>query len=388
MKDEIQILKGAGFSSVATKSDKPESSYEIGKLYFERGDFRVAIEKICDAATYFYQDKQFDSFLKCQNMLLRMYAEMEESEKIKGIKESLQDLVLNKNVELNAKTYYTLALCASYKNQHKMALEYLEKSLALALSSDNKEDICYAIHGLAIVYHFLGRYDDALKEIYNLQVFFQVMDLPELRLSSQVLNGHILLKMKKYEQALDVFWQCYDILKEQKNLYMYVSLLFAMGITYADSGEVDLGRMYLTLAKRSVDPADLRYLSRSIDERLKRLGAMEDSEYDIVFNSSTNTVMEKKKGKVDFKNQFILLDMLRLFLKNPGEVYTKEALVERVWKQEYDPAVHDNKIYVTIKRLRKMIEPDYDKPKYIYRAKNGYYLNKNARVLFDNHTSV
>lgn len=383
----VQNLKGRD-SWVEEKTNKPESTYEIGKLYFERGDFKVAIEKISKAASTFYSEKNFDEFMKCQNILLRMYAEMEDAEKIKTIKESLQDLVLNKNVELNSKTYYTLALCASYKGQHKVALEYLEKSLAIALSGDQKEDICYAIHGLAIVYHFLGRYEDALKEIYNLQVFFQVLDLPDLRLASQVLNGHILLKMGKYDQALDVFWQCYDVLKEQKNLYMYVSLLFAMGITYADSGEVDLGRMYLTLAKRAVDPASLRYLGRSIDERLKRLGAMEDSEYDIVFDSATNTVTEKKKGRVDFKNQFILLDMLRLFLKNPGEVYTKEALVERVWKQEYDPAVHDNKIYVTIKRLRKMIEPDYDKPRYIYRAKNGYYLNKNARVLFDSQLNV
>jgi DNA-binding winged helix-turn-helix (wHTH) protein len=56
-------------------------------------------------------------------------------------------------------------------------------------------------------------------------------------------------------------------------------------------------------------------------------------------------------------------------------------IVEKIWKQSYDPGVHDNKLYVTIKRLRKMIEPDFEKPKYIFRAKNGYYLNKNARVL-------
>ena len=77
------------------------------------------------------------------------------------------------------------------------------------------------------------------------------------------------------------------------------------------------------------------------------------------------------------------MDMLKLFLKHPGEVYSKEALVKAVWKQEYDPRVHDNKIYVTIKRLRQLIEPDFDKPKYIFRAKNGYYLNKNTRVLFE-----
>lgn len=371
---------------MTAKVAKIESVYEIGKLYFERGDFHLALERISQAAAEFYASKNFDYYLRSQNILLRIYAEMEESDKITATKESLQDLVLNKNVSLNAKTYFTLALCASYKGQHRTALDYLEKSLALALAADDKEDICYAIHGLAIVYQFLGRYEDALKEIYNMQVFFQVLDFPELRLSSQVLNGHILRKLGKYEQSLEVFWQCYDILKSQKNLYMYVSLLFAMGITYVDSGEVGLGRMYLGLAKRTVDPNNLRYLARSINERLQRIGDVETAEYDIVFDSKTNTVTEKRKGKVNFKNQFILLDMLRLFLKHPGEVYTKEALVEKVWKQAYDPSVHDNKIYVTIKRLRKMIEPDYDKPKYIYRTKNGYYLNRNARVLYNTTT--
>jgi DNA-binding response OmpR family regulator len=75
--------------------------------------------------------------------------------------------------------------------------------------------------------------------------------------------------------------------------------------------------------------------------------------------------------------------MLRLFMRHPGQVHSKEFLVKHVWKQEYDPTVHDNKIYVTIKRLRKLIEPDYDKPKYIFRAKNGYYLNKNTKILIE-----
>ena len=75
------------------------------------------------------------------------------------------------------------------------------------------------------------------------------------------------------------------------------------------------------------------------------------------------------------------MDLLKLFLRNPGQVFSKEALVREVWKQEYDPATHDNKVYVTIKRLRRLIEPDYDRPKYIFRSKNGYYLNKSTKVL-------
>lgn len=366
---------------MAQAKNPNDATMELGKLYYERCDFGVAIEKYKEAAAGFFEEKNYEQYLTCQNYLLRMYAEREEAENIRATKERLQDLVLKEGFELNAKTYYTLGICASYKGQNDVALDYFQKSLAIALATDNKKDICFAINGLAITYYALDRLSDALKEIYNLQVFFQVLSLRDLKLSSQMLNGHILRKMKKYDQALDIFWECYDLLRDEKNMYIYLSLLRSLGVTYKDAGEIDLARMYLKLARKSVDSGNLRYLTRNIDQALSELGESAKDDFDLVFDSVSNSVLEKKKGRIDFKNQFILLDMLRLFMKQPGTVYSKEHLVRHVWKQEYNPAVHDNKIYVTIKRLRKLIEPDYDKPRYIFRAKNGYYLNKNARIL-------
>jgi len=321
--------------------------------------------------------------LRSLNMLLRMYGELAEPEKINSIKEKLQDLVLNEGFELTSKTYYTLGVCTSYKGQHEVALDYFQKALSLALASDDKEDICCAISGIAITYYYMDRLTDALKEIYNLKVFFQVLKLPFLRLSNLMLNAHILRKLGRCEEALEIFWDCYETLRTEKNIFMYVSLLYGMGITYQDLGDVDLARMYLKLAKETADPRYMRILSPLIEQRLKDLGVRPQNEYDLIFNSKQNAVTERKRGKVEFKNQFILLDLLHLFMKNPGSTFSKEQLVEKIWKQEYDPAVHDNKIYVTIKRLRKMIEPDFDKPKYIFRAKNGYYLNKNTRILVE-----
>jgi DNA-binding winged helix-turn-helix (wHTH) protein len=186
--------------------------------------------------------------------------------------------------------------------------------------------------------------------------------------------------MKRYDEALELFWKSMESLKSQKNIHMYVSLLYAMGYTHLEAGDPDLARTYLTLAEQIVDPNNFVFLYRRIKEQLKRVSKPDAEAFDLVFENGSNSVIERKKGRIDFKNQFILLDMLKLFLKNPGEVYSKEALVKAVWKQDYDPSVHDNKIYVTIKRLRQLIEPDFDKPKYIYRAKNGYYLNRNAKV--------
>jgi tetratricopeptide (TPR) repeat protein len=360
-----------------------DSLYEIGKLYTDRCDFIQAHAYLKRAADGYLVKRDFKNYLKCVNGLLRTYAELEDHGAIDSLKEQLQTLVLKEKISLDARTYYSLGLCASFKGQTKTALEFLEKSLAVALADDDKENICYAINGIAIVYTTLNRFEDALKEIYNLQVFFQVLPLPELKLSSQIMNGHILREMGKYDQAIEIFQKCYEELREQKNLYMYICLLYAFGVTYLEAGNREMALLYLTLAKKTADPENMKYSYRKIEKRLAKLGGDEDVDYDLVFDSVNKQITEKKKGKVDFRNQFILLDLLRMFVKTPGEVYSKEAIVEKIWKQSYDPSVHDNKLYVTIKRLRKMIEPDFEKPKYIFRAKNGYYLNKSARVRID-----
>src|SRR5690606_4784441 len=135
----------------------PEALFELGRLYSERCDFSLAEEVLKQAENAFYQNKDFEKYLQVINRLLRIYAEMENYKAIDEYKEKLQNLVLKEKVRLDSRTYYTLGLCASYRNQHKVALEYLEKSLAQALANDEKENICYAINGIAIVYFQLKR---------------------------------------------------------------------------------------------------------------------------------------------------------------------------------------------------------------------------------------
>lgn len=362
-----------------------ERSFELGKLYCDRGEFTPAIAHLQDASKGYFAEKNFSHYLKCMNMLLRIYAEREQFEEINITKEKLQDLVLKEGFELNSKTYYTLAVCASYKSQLETAMDYLQKALAIALAADDKEDICRAIFGLAMVYSAptVARYSDALKEIYNLQVFFQVYSMPDLQASSLFLNADILKQMKKYDESIEIYWKAYDIVKETRNIVMSNYIMGGLADVYYEIGDKDMARTYITLAQKSVDGENQRRLARMVKNLVEKIGGESQTNFDLIFDESNHAVIEKKLGRIDFKNQFILLDLLRLFVQNQGHIYTKEYLVENVWKQPYDPAIHDNKIYVTIKRLRKLIEPDYEKPKYIFRAKNGYYMNKAARVSFE-----
>lgn len=370
------------------KTEGTVSIFEIGKLYADRGDFFVAIEKLTGASVQYRQEKNFTDYLKSQNLLLRLYAETEQFEKIQTIKEELQDLVLKEGLELSSRIYYTLAICANFKGQSDVAAEYFQKSLALALSKNNKEDMCYAIYGMAGIFREQGKLQEALREIYNLQIFLEVLSIPEVKASTAILNGIILIELGKYEQAFDVLWQAYDIVRTHKTMAMHIYLLIHLGSAYWKAGQKELAKVYLKLAHKAVDPKNMISLAKLVEQKLADVGEESGEAYDLVFDVDNHAVVEKRLGKIDFKNQFILLDLLKVFVQNQGRVYSKEYLVENVWKQQYDPAVHDNKIYVTIKRLRKLIEPDYEKPKYIFRAKNGYYMNREAKVSMEDKGGV
>ncbi|MEK6629088.1 MAG: winged helix-turn-helix domain-containing protein, partial [Bdellovibrionota bacterium] len=276
--------------------------------------------------------------------------------------------------------YYVLGLCSSLKSQADNAVEYLRKALELGMKANNQEDMCYAILGLSICYRQQKRYDEALKEIYNLNIFLEVLSSVELKVAAANSNAQILMDLKKYEQALDILWVAYEGIKQTKQLHAAISIFINIGVCLFETGQKDSAKIYFNLAHKSLDPKSDRRSLNVIEKYLNTLNSNMTSELDIIFDLDNHAIVERSLGKIDFKNQFILLDLLKLFIANQGQIFSKEYLVEHVWKQNYDPSVHDNKIYVTIKRLRKMIEPDYDKPKYIFRAKNGYYLNKSTKV--------
>lgn len=368
-------------------SFQSERLLEIGKLYCDRGDYGLALPNLQQAAAALLEEKNFETYLKCLQHILRIFAERGELDQITQIKEHLHDLVIREGIELSSKMYYVLGLCSSLRQQPENAIEYLKKALELGLKANHQEDMCYAILGLSICYRQQGKYEEALKEIYNLNIFMQVLNNLELKISAANSNARILMDMKKYEQALNVLWIAYEEIKHSKQLYTALGILINIGICLFETGQKDAAKIYFSLAYKSIDPVNNKAYATVTERYLKILNANTNSELDIVFDLENHAIIEKSLGKIDFKNQFILLDLLKLFISNQGQIFSKEYLVEHVWKQNYDPDVHDNKIYVTIKRLRKMIEPDYDKPKYIFRAKNGYYLNKGAKVEISESTA-
>ena len=77
-------------------------TFELGKLYSDRGEFTAAVEQLKNASMEFFAKKQFSEFMKCQNLLLRIYAEQEKYEEINSTKEILQDLTQKRFIRLRS----------------------------------------------------------------------------------------------------------------------------------------------------------------------------------------------------------------------------------------------------------------------------------------------
>ncbi|MBY0384641.1 hypothetical protein K2X05_05730, partial [bacterium] len=276
---------------------------EVGRLYYERGDVLRAIAILEAEAARLLSLEHDEQFLEVVHLLFRSYAERLDFEKIEFYKKLLLERVGKEGILVTGKTYYILALCASYKNEHDLAIEYCQKSITLSLAQDSKESVCYAILGLSISYYSLDRLEDALKEIYNLQVFMNVMSLPEIRISIHLLKAHICRKLKRYEEALEIMWDGYALLKEQKNFHISLSLLYGMALTYKEAGQINEARNYIRLVQQSMDKNNLCRLSNSVEVLAKEIGASDEPRSDIVFNSADHSVFEKNKGRIDFNNQ-------------------------------------------------------------------------------------
>jgi tetratricopeptide (TPR) repeat protein len=360
--------------------------YEISKLYCDRGDYDLALPNLIEAANLFLIDKDHEQYLKCIQNILRIYAEREDFDQLSALKEKLHDTVIRENIQLNSRVYYVFGIAAVYKGQIETALEYFKIALENALKADVKEDICYAILGISICYRRQQKFEEALKEIYNLNIFLQFIANTDLISSVLSANASVHFEMKKYDQALELFWQAYEQTKKSKQVSTTNIIIANIGACLFELGQRDAAKVYFDLASKAIDSTNGKRVYQVISEYSKYYNSEKKKDFDLAFNFENHLLTEKQIGKVDFKNQFILLDLLRLFISKQGEVFSKEYLVEHIWKQNYDPETHDNKIYVTIKRLRKMIEPDYDRPKYIFRSKNGYFLNKSIKV--DNQISI
>ena len=401
---------------------------EVRIQLFEAKDFPALIKCYNMLIQALYEGCRFDE-LKAIEREFQDFCE--KYEKTKSVKHlyitawytTLLRAITFKNYSPQEESEYRLRVESLLKEALTKALEKqsesVEKGDRLNLFRA-KLDVMLCLQGYTYYYFSVGEFDkceDELKQVkvlldyyYSLrdsikeeqsktdnvqeQAFFRELlknfeeeeeFIKRVELSVLWWRALLLFQSQKIKESKKVLWDCYEKAHETKNLWFVSYVLLQMSESHIKLNEFDQAAVFLNLAEKKVDAESFQVLNKRIQlikEDLENLSKETQlTGYDIIFNKEDYSIVEKQKGCVNFKSQFILWEILNLLVLHPGTAYSKKQLVELIWKQEYMPLVHDNKVYVTIKRLRELVEPDSDRPKYISRNKEGYYLVKKTQVL-------
>jgi len=75
--------------------------------------------------------------------------------------------------------------------------------------------------------------------------------------------------------------------------------------------------------------------------------------YDFVWNRVNGELLIGRE-KLDLQDKPLIEELLYFLVCHPNESYTKEQLIGFVWRETYNPLVHDSRIYTSVKRIRQM----------------------------------
>lgn len=315
-------------------------------------------------------------YLSSQLLLVRALAELERAHEIPSLISETQSVLSEDDASMTAKCYYTKAVCESYSGRNEKAFLYCEKALQIATDNQDYKNLLYAMSGLVICNMALQKYEEALVLLEKMNLIFKTTPVLEIKVTAAINKVKILSHLHKFAEAQAALLEAIELVRNQKSLLNHILLTTAQGELLAERGDYDLAKQHFTMASRLCDPQELPYRSKLIKNEIQKLPST-TADVDLKINLQSHSVFERSRGEISFKNQFILFDLLKALNEKRGACLNKEDIVQKIWNESYDPRTHDNKIYVTIKRLRHLIEPSPDKPKYVFRSKDGYYLTNN-----------
>ncbi|SHK56820.1 response regulator transcription factor [Paramaledivibacter caminithermalis] len=128
-----------------------------------------------------------------------------------------------------------------------------------------------------------------------------------------------------------------------------------------------------------IKPFSIIEIISRVEAHLRRYMKYSTNEF---INTLSNGELILNLENYEFKKKGIVIEllpkefnMLVLFMKNIGRVFTKKQLYEAVWEEEY--LGDDNTIMVHISNLREKIEDNPRKPKYLKTIRGvGYRMVK------------
>ena len=370
-----------------------EGFYRLGKVYYDKADLKSAEEFFLKSLDLSVYPKDAFAIFKAYGFLIRIYSErLMENEAADYINKA-DEIIERYSREagsLNAEYFYNVGMVNTYKGNFESALDNFKLSYQKAQTENEPELISKALYAISTASYHLNRHNEALSHLAQLKQLLEILKKGYLKGSMHILYGNIYKDLGKYEQATENFNLAITLLQQKNCWNLYGYILLGKGIVLKKKGEFNQAMTFFNLALNTVSKSDYKRLNELLHSQVEDVN---DSSIDLYLDRHNRIIHEKSIGTIDFKHRFVLLEILFLLAKNPGSHFNKEDLAKSIWKDEYNPLIHDKLIYTSISRLRKLIEPKGGSRKYIIRGKDGYMFNPRVNARFhkendSNHSKV
>ena len=408
--------------------------FEMGESLFKQGDFNGSILYLKRAKNRFMKEMNFSRYLDCYDMLFHAFFEQCREDELEDMKiefEAICKKYNKKDIKTLSVIIFSSIDTRSWIEISKNLKEILHQVLKKEAENRRKNnriqefearlEILFCLYTYVSYYYQTNQVYKCQKELKNVNIiledYYHLEDqireeksrtdnaqdqktlqellwayhkasffVKEVEIRIKYMEALMEENCRKKEQLL------LEILKKSKTVrngssdYLMGYIYTYLSQNYMELKDLDQAATFLKLAGKYTDFNNFKrlgqhiYLVRKELENLRNQSKLK-KDYDIIFDRKHRSIVEKQKGCISFKNQHILWDIMDLLVSRPGVAFSKQKLVEKIWQQDYMPLVHDNKIYVTLKRLRELVEQNSQQPVYIRRNKEGYHLNEGARIL-------
>lgn len=367
-----------------------ESHYKMGKIYYDKSDLENAKQHFDKALSLCFETGDFFFEFKTLGFLIRIASEMldqELSESYIRRSELIVDRAMSELGSLNSEVFYNAGVAKTYRGNFAEAFQNFEMAIQSSRSENEPDILAKSYYALASGNFQMKNLEKSLEYLGQLSEILKILGKTYLKGTLNLLYGNIYSELGDYDKALNFYSGANNHFMNKACWNLYGYILLGRGTIFKKMGKYNKSLWYFQMALDAINPGAFRRLDKLVNSEISDVN---DSNVDIYLDRNNRMVHEKNIGTVDFKHRFVLLEILFLLARNPGVYYDKDKLSRMIWKDEYNPLIHDKLIYTSISRLRKLIEPKTEKKKYIIRGKDGYAFNPyvNTRFNREANTSV
>lgn len=383
-------LKEGGEPTDLTPYQFGQGCYALAKQYYDKADLGKAEEYFLAALEQTERPRDNYSIFKILGFLIRIASEKLEDEKAESYIRQASELIEETSESLpslSAEYFYNVGIVKNYEGNFEQARENYIICYRKSKEENEPELLAKCLLALAINGYNRKSFDEALDYIEKLNQLLKIIKKAYLAGAMHMFTAKIYLEIGRISESQHHFTEANKILQDKKCWNLYGYILLGKGTAHKLEGDYSKSLMFYHLGLETCDPKVFKRLAKLFNREIEDVN---DSSVDIYLDRGNRKVKEKTLGTIDFKHRFVLLEILFLLAKNPGQYFDKEHLAKNIWMDEYNPLIHDKLIYTSVSRLRKLIEPKIEgsKRKYIIRGKDGYTFNPDVRIRFHKESKL